>query len=64
MVRELMLGIGVPAVLMLLAVLALERWGHHLPSWLEWLRARRGVIWTTTMVLVIGLSLVRWWLSR
>lgn len=60
MARDLVLGIVVPAVLMLLAVLALERWGPRLPSWLERLRAKRGVLWTTSIVLVIGLSLVRW----
>jgi hypothetical protein len=31
MLRELVLAIGIPLALLLLAVLALERWGNQLP---------------------------------
>ena len=31
MLRELLLAIGIPLALLLLAVLALERWGNRLP---------------------------------
>jgi len=41
MLRELLLAIGIPLALLLLAVLALERWGDQLPSWLQRINHRR-----------------------
>jgi len=35
MLRELLLAFGIPLALLLLAVLALERWGNQLPPWLQ-----------------------------
>ena len=35
MLRELLLAIGIPLAMLLLAVLALERWGNRLPPWLQ-----------------------------
>jgi len=35
MLRQLLLAIGIPLALLLLAVLALERWGGKLPTWLQ-----------------------------
>ncbi len=35
MLRELVLAIGIPLLVLLLAVLALEQWGDRLPAWLQ-----------------------------
>ena len=35
MLRELVLAIGIPLVLLLLAVLAMEQWRDQLPPWLQ-----------------------------
>jgi len=41
MLQGLLLAIGIPLALLLLAVLALERWGDQLPSWLHRINHRR-----------------------
>ncbi|MBM5825941.1 MAG: hypothetical protein FJ054_11420 [Cyanobacteria bacterium M_surface_10_m2_119] len=64
MLRELVLAIGIPVLLLLLAVLALEQWRDRLPAWLERLARRPGRIWNTGVGLIIGLSLLRWLLQR
>ena len=64
MLRELVLAIGSPLLLLLLAVLALEHWGDRLPPWLQSLLRRRGLFWNAGMGLIIGLSLLRWLLRR
>ena len=38
MLRELVLAIGIPLVLLLLVVLAMEQWRDQLPGWLQRLR--------------------------
>ena len=38
--RELVLAIGIPLVLLLLAVLAMEQWRDQLPGWLQRLAER------------------------
>jgi hypothetical protein len=35
MLRELVLAIGIPLALLLLAMLAMEHWGDRLPVWLH-----------------------------
>ena len=59
MLRELILAIGIPAALLLMAVLALERWKDQLPPWLERLSKRPSWLWNTGIGLIIGLSLLR-----
>ena len=64
MLRELVLAIGIPLGLLLLAVLAQERWGNQLPSWLQRINQRRSLIWNIGIGLIIVLSLLRWLLQR
>ena len=64
MLRELVLAIGIPLALLLLAVLVLEQWGDRLPAWLQRLAKRPSWIWNTGIGLIIGLSLLRWLLQR
>jgi hypothetical protein len=40
MLRELAFAIGIPLVLLLLAVLAMEQWRDQLPGWLQRLAER------------------------
>ena len=64
MLHELILAIGIPLIVLLHALLALEHWGDRLPPWLQRLAARRAWLWNTGLGLIIGLSLLRWWLGR
>jgi hypothetical protein len=64
MVRELVLAIVIPLVLLLLAVLALEQWNDQLPAWLQWLAERSSWLWSTGVWLIISLALLRWLLQR
>ena len=64
LVRELVLAIGIPLVLLLLAVLAMEQWREQLPPWLQRLAERPSWLWNTGIGLIIGLSLLRWLLQR
>ena len=64
MLREFVLAIGIPLVLLLLAVLALERSGGQLPLWLQRIKQRRALLWKLVIGLVIVLSLLRWLLHR
>lgn len=64
MFRELVLAIGIPLLVLLLAVLALEHWGDRLPPWLQRLAERPSWLWNTGIGLIIGLSLLRWLLQR
>lgn len=64
MARDLLLSIAVPLGLLLLAVLALERCQDRLPLWLQRLSARPSRLWNIGVGLIIGLSLLRWLLSR
>jgi hypothetical protein len=64
LLHELVLAIGIPLVLLLLAVLALERWGDRLPPWLQRLAERPSWLWNAGIGLIIGLSLLRWLLQR
>ena len=50
MVRELVLAIGIPLVLV--------------PPWLQRLAERPYWLWNTGIGLIIGLSLLRWLLQR
>lgn len=64
MLRELVLAIGIPLLVLLLAVLALEQWRDRLPLWLQWLAERPSWLWNAGIGLIIGLSLLRWLLQR
>ncbi len=64
MLRELVLAIGIPVALLLLALLALKHWGDRLPRWLQRLSQRPSLLWNTGVGLIIGLSLLRWLLQR
>ena len=59
-----MLAIGIPLLLLLLAVLALEHWADQLTPWLQRLSRRSSVYWNIGFGLIIGLSLLRWLLRR
>ena len=64
MLRELVLAIGIPLVLLLLAVLAMEQWRDQQPAWLQRFAERPSWLWNTGIGLIIGLSLLRWLLQR
>jgi hypothetical protein len=64
MLRELVLAIGIPLLLLLLAVLGLEQWRDQLPTWLQRLTERPSRLWNTGIGLIIGLSLLRRLLHR
>jgi len=64
MLRELVLAIGIPLLVLLLAALALEQWGDRLPRWLQRLAERPAWPWNTGIGLLIGLSLLHWLLQR
>jgi hypothetical protein len=64
MLRELVLAVGIPLLVLLLTVLALERWRNQLPASLQRLAERPSWLWNTGIGLIIGLSLLRWLLQR
>jgi hypothetical protein len=64
MLGELVVAIGIPLALLLLALLALERWGGQLPPWLQRINERRSLIWNIGIGMIIVLSLLRWLLQR
>jgi hypothetical protein len=64
MLRELVLAIGIPLLVLLLAVLVLEQWRDQLPEWLQQLAERPSWLWNNGIGLIIGLSLLRWLLQR
>ena len=55
MFRELVLAIGIPLLVLLLAVLALEQWRDQLPAWLQRLAEGPSWLWNTGIGLIIGL---------
>ena len=59
MLRELALAIGIPLVLLLLVMLALEQGRDQLPPWLYRLSERPSWLWNTGIGLIIGLALLR-----
>jgi hypothetical protein len=63
MLRELVLAIGIPLLVLLLVVLTLEHWRDQLP-WLQRLAERPAWLWNAGIGLIIGLSLLRWLLQR
>lgn len=64
MLWDLVLAIGIPLLVLLLAVLALEQWRDQLPNWLQRLAERPSWIWNAGIGLFIGLSLLPWPLQR
>ena len=64
MLREFMLAIGLPLLVLLLAVLVLEQWRDQLPAWLRRLAERPSWLWNSGMVLIAFLMLLRWSLRR
>lgn len=63
MFRDLLLVIGIPAILMLLFTLLLQR-ATPLPAWLQRLSERPSWIWNAGIGLMIVLSFFRWILQR
>jgi hypothetical protein len=62
--RELVLAIGIPLLVLLLAVLllamlALKQGRNQLPGWLYRLSERPSWLWNTGIGLIIGLALLR-----
>ena len=55
MLQELVLAIGIPLLLLLIAVLELERWADQHPPWLQRLSQRPSVLWNIEFGLIIGL---------
>ncbi|MBC1260800.1 hypothetical protein FQK07_05850 [Synechococcus sp. BSF8S] len=64
MAWDLVLAIGIPIALLLVATGVLERWGELLPPRLQHLSNRSSLIWNTGVGLIIALSLLRWLLQR
>jgi hypothetical protein len=64
MVRELLVAIGVPVVLLVLALQMLARWKQKLPSWLQYLRRSRNRIRISLSCLIIGLVILHRLLQR
>ncbi|MCT0247865.1 hypothetical protein [Synechococcus sp. CS-205] len=64
MVQDLVLAIGIPIALLLVATAVLERWGGLLPPRLQQLSKRSSLIWNAGVGLIIALSLLRWLLQR
>ena len=64
MLRELVIALGVPLLLLLVVVTLLERGGGALPAPLQRLTRHTPLLWTAGMVLIIGVSLLRWLLQR
>ena len=64
MAPELLLAIGLPLGLLLLALLAQKTWGDRLPTWLLRLSRRPALLWNIGIGLILGLSLLRWLLQR
>ena len=63
MLRELVLAIGIPLVLLLLAVLVMEQWRDQLPAWLQRLAERPSWLWNTGIALIsrIGIAASLGW---
>ena len=59
MLRELVLAIGIPLLVLLLAVLALEQWRDQLPAWLQRLAQRPSWTWNAGIVLIVTLTVLR-----
>ena len=64
MLQDLVLAIGLPVLVLLLAVLVLQQWREQLPPWLQRLAERPSWLWNAGIGLIIGLSLLRWLLQR
>lgn len=62
--RDLLIAIGIPLALLLLALLALERNQGRLPCQLRRLSEKPSRLWSIGVGLIIGLSLLRWLLQR
>ncbi len=64
LLRELALALGIPLLLLLLLVFALERSGGALPAPLRPLMRHSTLVWNVGIGLILGLSLLRWLLQR
>lgn len=64
MARDLLLAIGLPLLVLLGALLALQQWHERLPAWLQRLSERPALLWNTGIGVIIGLSLLRWLMER
>lgn len=64
MLHDLVIAIGIPLLLLLAGMLALDHWRDSLPPWLQRLSRRSSLLWNIGFGLIISLSLLRWWLQR
>ncbi|MFQ6538471.1 MULTISPECIES: hypothetical protein [Aphanothece] len=64
MAADLLLALGLPLALLVLATALLLRSERPLPAWLERLRRHQAVLWNSGVGLIIGLSALRWLLGR
>jgi hypothetical protein len=64
MLRDLLIALGLPLLLLLVVVTLLERGGGGLPASLQRLTRHTPLLWSVGMVLIIGVSLLRWLLQR
>jgi hypothetical protein len=64
MAADLLLALGLPLALLVLATAFLLRSERPLPAWLEGLRRHQALLWNTGVGLIIGLSALRWLLGR
>ena len=61
---KLLLAVGLPLVLLLLATWWLETNRQGLPGWMRRLQPRQALLWNCGIALVLGLSLLRWLLLQ
>jgi hypothetical protein len=60
---RLLLALLPPLLLVLLGTWALEANRGRLPAWLQRLSRREAILWNAGVGLIIGLSLLRWFLG-
>ena len=63
MAADLVLAIGVPAAMLLIAMGLLLRHGGALPQGLERLRRHQAAFWNAGVGLIIAISALRWLLN-
>ncbi|MCT0225697.1 hypothetical protein [Synechococcus sp. CS-1328] len=64
MAIELLIALVLPVVLLITATLLLESHPGNLPRPLGWLRRRQSLIWNSGIGLILGLSALRYLLTR
>lgn len=64
MVRELLLAIGVPVLLLVIAMRMFARWKQKAPSWLQFLRRYPNQILISIYCLIVGSLILHGLLRR